>query len=48
MDDDEFKTYVARTINLLIEAIERLSKQINELEAEVIILAKGSNSDGNK
>ena len=48
MDDDEFKTYVARTINVLIEAIERLSKQINELEAEVIILAKGSNSDGNK
>ena len=42
MDDDEFKTYVARTINVLIEAIERLSKQINELEAEVIILAKGS------
>ena len=36
MDDDEFKLYVAQTINVLIEAIERLSKQISELEADVI------------
>ena len=48
MDNDEFKVYVAETINVLIEAIERLSKQISEIEADVISLAKGSNSDGNK
>jgi len=48
MDNDEFKAYVARTINVLIEAIERLSKQVNELEADVMILAKGSNTDGDK
>ncbi len=48
MDDDEFKTYVARTINVLIEAIERLSKQLTELEGDVMSLAKGSNSDGDK
>ena len=48
MDDDEFKVYVAETINVLIEAIERLSKRIAELEADVIILAKGSNSDRDK
>ena len=48
MNDNEFKAYVARTINVLIEAIERLSKQVNELEADVLTLAKGSNTDGDK
>tara|TARA_R110002012_G_C11631403_1_gene609849 strand:- start:695 stop:859 length:165 start_codon:yes stop_codon:yes gene_type:complete len=48
MDDNEFKTYVARTINVLIEAIERLSKQVSELEVDVLSLSKDSNSDGDK
>ena len=48
MDDDEFKAYVARTINVLIEAIERLTKQLNELEADVMILAQGSNTNSDK
>ena len=48
MDDSEFKSYVARTINVLIEGIERLSKQLNELEADVMILAQGSNTNDDK
>tara|TARA_R110000824_G_scaffold135073_1_gene298108 strand:- start:335 stop:499 length:165 start_codon:yes stop_codon:yes gene_type:complete len=47
MNDDEFKIYVAQTINVLIEAIERLSKKIVDLDNKVMAISEVSNSQDN-
>lgn len=45
MDEIEFKTYVARTLNVLIGAIDEITAELKVLKET---LSKVSNSDDNK